>query len=303
MTTATLPDLGTRAGCLMQDWLDERKQLIGASESPTILGLGYEGENAYTLWAKKCGLIEDMPDREDLEWGREMQPVVLKMFQKKTGIQVRDLGEFTIVRHPTLKFIGATLDGIAETDDGLAVVESKNIGQYNAKEWDDDEPPLRVNVQIQHQMLAAGAQVGYAVACIGGRKLHWRKVQRNDKFIEVLIPKLAAFWQAVESKTPPEVDGSLATAKVLAKLHPEDSGETIVLPPESADWTAQLEQAKASIKAAEALKTDAENRIKAALGDATFGMLPDGSRWSWKSQDRAGYTVEPTTFRVLRKVK
>jgi hypothetical protein len=49
-----------------------------------------------------------------------------------------------------------------------------------------------------------------------------------------------------------------------------------------------------------------ENALKAAIGDATMGVLADGSGWSWKTQRR----VDPprmeervTEFRVLRRMK
>ncbi len=75
-----------------------------------------------------------------------------------------------------------------------------------------------------------------------------------------------------------------------------------MLPAEAADWTDEIEAAKEQIKSAEAMKTAAENRIKAALGDATFGLLPNGGLWSWKTQTRKEYVSPETTFRVLRRV-
>jgi predicted phage-related endonuclease len=107
----------------------------------------------------------------------------------------------------------------------------------------------------------------------------------------------------VQRQIPPDVDGSASTAKVLAKLHPEDDGSEVFLPAEAADWTDEIEAAKEQIKTAEVMKQAAENRLKAAIGDATFGLLPDGSRWSWKSQTRKSYVVEEATFRVLRRSK
>jgi len=57
------------------------------------------------------------------------------------------------------------------------------------------------------------------------------------------------------------------------------------------------------IKAAEAEKKGIENQIKAALGDAVFGYLPDGGGFSWKLQHRNSYTVEAADYRVLREIK
>lgn len=288
-----------------EEWLAARMSMIGASESPAILGEGYAEETAWTIWAKKTGLVQSsQDDAEHLEWGHAMQPVVLGMFEKRTGITVTDLGDFTILRHREYDWLGCTLDGLAEhTPDGRAVVEAKNIGQYNAKEWAEEETPLKVQIQIQHQIAVAEADVGYAVACVGGRKLEWRKVYRNDRFIKVMIKQLDEFWQCVLSKSPPaNIDGSAATAKIIAKLHPNDSGEEISLSDDAVHWWRRVERCRALSSAAEKLKGEAENKLKAALGDATFGLLPNGQLLSLKTQDRAGYTVQPTSYRVLRKV-
>lgn len=287
----------------LETWLAARRSMIGASESPAIVGCGYSDESPWTVWAKKTGLIDDTPDSELLWYGRKMQPITLERFTIETGIQVQDLGEFTIQRHQELPWLGCTLDGMGEDPAGLAVVEAKNIGHYGLEEWNAPEPPLRVQVQIQHQLAVTGLSVGYAVATVGGNKLRFRRIERNERFIGILIERLKAFWQCVETNTPPEVDGSAATARVLQLLHPDDSGETVSLPPEAAQWDADLKGAKAKVKELEELIRDRENRIKAELGSHTFGLLPDGGKFSFKTTERDGYEVKPTKYRTLRRLK
>jgi putative phage-type endonuclease len=287
-----------------EQWLAERLTGIGASESPSVLGIN-PYKSAFQLWAEKCGLAEpeDLSSNEAVEFGVRLEKPVAEAFADRTGRHVEMWPAYTVVRDPERSWMLCTPDARQETTDrGEGLLQVKTTSAFNAADW-ADEPPLYYQVQVQHELAVTGFDWGTIVVLIGGQRLRYFDVERNDKFIAALLPRLESFWAAVQSKTPPEVDGSLATAKVLAKLHPEDNGQTVTLPPESAEWTIQLEQAKATIKGAEAVKIECENRIKAALGDATFGLLPDGSRWSWKTQDRAGYTVEPTTFRVLRKVK
>lgn len=284
-------------------WLDERRQVIGASESPAILGYGYSNENAWTVWARKRGLIEDKPDNELLWYGRKMQPITLERFQIDTGIPVRDLGEFTIQRHPEYPWMGCTLDAAADLPEGLAVVEAKNVGHYSAKEWEADEPPIRVSIQIQHQLAVTGGVAGFAAATVGGNKLKFRRVERNDRFIDALTTKLAEFWELVLTNTPPAVDASEGCRAVISLLHPLDSGATVDLPPESTLWDAELQEATSRAKEIDAFITERENRIKLAIGDATFGALPDGGRYSFKHQDRREYTVAATSFRCLRRLK
>lgn len=284
-------------------WLAERRSIIGASESPTILGVGYSGASVLDLWAKKTGRLplDDGEENEFFEWGHAIQPVALRIFSKRTGMQVSDPGEFTVARHPSIPWLGATLDGIADTPEGLAVVECKNVGAYNSRDWEADEPPLRVNVQIQHQIEVAGATHGYAVACVGGNKLVWRRVNRDDRFIAVMLERLAEFWRLVETDTPPEVDGSEATSRTLARLYPDDTGAMTLLPDESDQWDAELVAVKAELKNLEERERLLKNRFAAALESATLGQTPGGVTYTYKQQTRKEYVCAASTFRVLRR--
>lgn len=284
----------------LESWLAERATFIGASESPAILGVGYSGESPMTIYERKINPVIEQIDREDFEWGHAIQPVTLKMFTRRTGIVVTDPGEFTVTRHKDYPFIAATLDGLAEVDGCRAVVEAKNVGHYNAHEWEGDEPPLRVIVQTHHQMAAADADVAYAAACVGGNKLRWMRIERNDQFIEQLIDKLVEFWDCVTNRRLPPVDGSLGTTKALGRLFPEDSGESLVLPAEADDWLLALDEARAEIKESEKREDELKNRFKALLGEATQGLLPSGRKVTWKTQQRKAYEVAASSARVFR---
>jgi len=127
---------------------------------------------------------------------------------------------------------------------------------------------------------------------------------RSEKLIPEIEAEVEHFWGLVESKTPPPIDGSEATARALKRLHPKDNGLEIALPEEAIGWVETWQDAKASVKAAEDVheirKKQAENNLKAAIGDNTFGRLPDGRRLTLKTTERAGYPVEPTSYRTLR---
>jgi hypothetical protein len=50
-------------------------------------------------------------------------------------------------------------------------------------------------------------------------------------------------------------------------------------------------------------KPKVEALLFGAFGDATYGILPDGTRLSLATQDRDGHVVEPYSFRSLKLVK
>ena len=230
--------------------------------------------------------------------------MILSEFAERTGFEVQDLGEFTIQRHASLPWMGATLDGFVEdTPDGPAVVEAKNVSQVNAADWSGEEPPLRTNVQVQHQMECCGARVAYVVGLIGGNRLTWKKVGRNQRFIDAMLPLLAAFWELVEKGIPPPVDGSGATRRILDALYPEDNGAAEALPPESDQWDDKLVRAKGRVKRLGTLIDYYENELRAAIAGATYGRTPAGVEYSLKTQTRAAHHVKESTFRVLRRCK
>lgn len=285
-----------------EQWLAERMTCIGASESPSVLGIN-PFKSAFQLWAEKTGFTEpdDLSGNEAVEFGIRLERPVAEAFAARTGRRVEMWPPFSLVRDAERHYVSCTPDAVQECNgrDSEGLLQIKTTSAFKAAEWADG-PPLYYQVQVQQELHVTGFTWGTIVVLIGGQKLRWFDVERNDRFIAALLPKLDAFWQSVMNKTPPEVDGSAATAKVLARLHPDDDGSEIILPDESANWTRTIEDAKAAIKAAEAEQVAAENKLKAALGSATFGMLPDGRIWSWKTQERAGYTVAPGKCRVLR---
>lgn len=287
-----------------EQWLQERMSCIGASDSPSVLGIN-PFKSAFQLWAEKTGFAEadDLSKNEAVEFGIRLERPVAEAFAERTGRRVEMWPPFSLVRDPQRPYVSCTPDAVQECERrGEGLVQIKTTSAYNAGDWTDG-PPLYYQVQVQQELHVTGYSWGTLVVLIGGQKLRWFDVERNDRFISALLPKLDDFWSLVQNQTPPEVDGSAATASVLAKLHPDDDGTEVLLPAEAAGWSDEIEAAKEQIKAAEAVRTAAENKLKAAIGDATFGLLPNGGLWSWKTQDRKGYVVEPTSFRVLRKIK
>jgi putative phage-type endonuclease len=284
-------------------WLDDRLTGIGASESPIVLGLS-PFKSLFQLWAEKTGEApRDDADNEPAEWGLRLERPICEAFAERTGRRVSLWPPYSLVRHEELHWLVATPDAVqTDANRGHGLVQIKTTSAFNAADWSDG-PPLFYQVQCQHELHVTGFEWGTLCVLIGGQKLRTYDYELNPKFIAALLPKLEAFWRSVVDRVPPPVDGSLATARVLARLHPYDNGETVMLPQDALEWTVQRQEAIEQIEAAEAIKTEMDNRLKAAIGDATFGLLADGSRWSWKTQNRRGYTVEPTTCRVLRKLK
>lgn len=295
-----------------EDWLNARSTFIGASESAAILGCGYAGQNALTVYASKLKPEESAIEAtEAMIVGSLIEPGLCRVFSHFADTDVLQDRPYRVRRLPWNQFIGATLDAFVPVDltkeDVLYPVELKNVSGTLMKQWSDENvAPLKFQVQCAHQMLVTGAPKAYLMGLIGGNKPVIRELHRNDEFIAVLQAKLIEFWGFVERRELPTdfIDwGSDATSDALITLHPDDNGQTVLMPAESVDWFEQLQLAKAKIKEADEIKTAAENRIKAAIGDNTFGLLPDGTRLSYKTQERKETVCKASRFRVLRVTK
>lgn len=284
-----------------QSWLAARRTCIGASESPAIFGVGYADQSPLTIWNDKVhghDEEEDSAKSEMFAVGKLMEPSLRSIFTYKTGLPCEAAGEFTLYRHDEYDFIGATLDAWTRDANGDAPVELKKI-DFLRDEWKDDNVPLKYQVQTSQQMLVTGTDHAYVFGLLGNQPAV-RLVRRNDRFIDALIAKLTEFWGYVQRREMPPVDDSAATARILAKLFPYGNGETR---PIEAAWLEGRRAAKAEIKAAAERLDACENKIKAAIGDATFGETPSGELVSWKEQHRDGYWVDECNFRVLRECK
>lgn len=286
------------------EWLASRQLSIGSSDAPPILGCGYSGENAHTVWARKVGIADSgLEDSDRLLCGRMLQDGICKILAHKTNYDIRPAGEFDTVRSEEYPFLSATIDAEIMGDPrGPGVCEIKNVDHFLMKQWAGGEPPLRVAVQLQHQLLVTGRSWGICGAVVGGNRPVWFEMERHERLIAVMLPILLEFWRHVEGRTPPPVDATAACASALKGMFPQDSGESVELPSEAATWFDELTAVKEAEKWLDKRRTLLENRIKASLGTSLKGTLADGRSFTWKTQV-ANYEPQPArqvVSRVLR---
>lgn len=285
-------------------WLERRQKGLGASDAPVVLGVSPH-KTPYQLWSEKVGLVEppDLSDREWIEWGQHLEPLIAKVYGERSGRNIKVWPQYGLIQHATRDWMLCTPDATqedGERDTGL--LQIKTTGAFRAKEW-EDEPPLYYQVQVQHELEVTGTQWATLAVLVGGQKLLWFDVERNEKFITAMVEAEEEFWRRVVEEDPPEVDESPDTSKLLFKLHPQDNGEAVALPPPAAIWDEELVTVKGQLKELESQRRLLENRIKAAIGDATWGVLQDGARYSYKTQttNYSAKEASTATFRILRK--
>jgi putative phage-type endonuclease len=289
-----------------ESWLEAREPLITASDAATVLGLN-PWDTPLQLALRKRGEIPAKTETEAMRMGHVMQPVIAKLYADETTRPIVEVGDFTIHTCDAFPFAGATLDyqtgATLPGTDGFGALECKNVGARLADQWEEGAP-LYVQVQLQFQLAVAGLSWGSVAALLGGSRFVWMDYEVNDRFTAHMMGKVEVFHAAIRNGNLPEA--TAADSDALRLLYPDHvEAKVVELPGEALDLDVAIAAAKASISSAEKMQSAAENKIKAMIGDAEFGVLPDGGRWSWKSSTRH-YQPSPAKdvpTRTLRRLK
>lgn len=278
-------------------WLARRRLGFGASQAAAIVGKD-PSRGPFALYAEMVGHeLPSIADRPEIRLGQAAEPIVAALYAEQTGRVVGPGGvHLRSIERPLFL---ATLDGTVEIDGATVPLEIKTTGVWRAEEWQDG-PPARPYWQVLAQMLVTGARKASIAALIWPRVV-WCDVERDDAAIGHLIRCAEELWSRIERRDPPPPDPSPATRAALAAMYPGDTGATVVLPGALVEVSDRLDAAKAAKREIEKQIDADEASIKAALGNASLGILPDRSSWSWKQQTRRAFVTPESTSRVLRR--
>lgn len=255
------------------EWLLDRRRGIGGSDVSTILGLN-KWKSAYQLWLEKTGQVElDHTNSEPAYWGNVLEEVVAKEFQERTGLKVRRRNQ--VFEHPLHPFLRANID--RDVVGEKAILECKTANQYLAKEWEGDEIPISYLCQVQHYMNVMNYDHAYIAVLIGGQKFIWKRIERDQKLIDMITERLVEFWETniIEGVEPP-IDGSKAASDFLNERYSEEGKEEVRLPESFDELIRYRDEMKESEKIIKEEIAQLENRIKSEMGkrDAVIGITP-----------------------------
>ena len=291
-----------------EQWLMRRREGVGASEVAAILGFD-PSRDALSVYAEKIGVLE-VEETPLMRWGKRVEDAIAEGYAEETGRLVTNPGAFEIARHPDLPILGATLDRETEGCErspapakGKGALEIKAVNAFAASEW-KEEPPLHNQIQLQIQIGCKGLAWGSLSALIGGLKIAWQDIARNQAFLDFALPEIESFWLCVKRREPPVVkEAKAATWDAIKALYPSDNGLGVVLPEDALGIVTEWEQYRAVRLESAKREDNAKAQLLQLIGPAASGLLPDGRALTLKTSSRDGYTVQPTTFRTLRLVK
>jgi len=290
-----------------EEWLKHREADVTASVAGALLGI-HEYVTPYALWALKTGrLAADPEESEPMQRGRLLEPVAIQLMREEhpewkieqPGIYLRD----------TEARIGATPDCLVTCPKrGLGNVQIKSVeASIFRKKWHTDdgmlEPPLWIVVQSIIEAALSGAQWAAVAPLVVsyGLEMPIIEIPLHAGIMDRLRNAVADFWQMVADNKEPDPDYGRDGA-TIARLYEADHGTEVDL---SSDnhlpiLIDERDALKAEIKDREERVKEIDTEFKAKIGDNATAYLAGGRRVSWKTQNRKGSTVEPTSFRVLR---
>jgi putative phage-type endonuclease len=263
------------------EWLNFRRCGIGGSDVAVICGLS-KYKSVLQLWMEKTGQLEPEEAGEAAYWGNVMEPIIRNEFANRTGFKVDTIN--SMLKHPEHAFMLANVDGIVINKDGRkSIFEAKTASAYKAEQWEDDKIPEEYMLQIQHYMAVTGFKSTFIAAIIGGNQFIYKKIERDDELIDMIIQLEYNFWESVVNNEPPAPDGSESCINLLSRLYPTaDSKSKIILPDEALQLVEQFNDAKEHEKYYTELKDAAANQLKAMLGENETGIINDITV-SWKN--------------------
>lgn len=205
------------------EWLELRKNKIGASDAPIILG-DSPWKTPYQLWEEKLGLRPQPSMNDAMRRGHELEPIARQAYNDHTGNCV----EPEVLFHKEHEWMMASLDGVSL--DRSIVVEIKCPGEKDHQAASDGKVPDKYYAQLQHQLAVINLNLLHYFSYRDG-DFHLIVVERDEKYIENLYSEEVDFWKKMQDFQPPELsnrdyvqkkdEGWLQTAQNWASVSTE----------------------------------------------------------------------------------
>jgi predicted phage-related endonuclease len=177
-----------------------RRFFIGGSDARIIMGSNEQA--LIRLWREKRGEVEpeDLSGNLVVQLGVATEELNRRWYEANTGQVVTDIQKK--VRHPVLRWMGATLDGRVEGSD--AVFESKFMLPWSFSEQAAAEKYMP---QLQHNMWVVAVRSAVLSVITGGGKWVEILAHADPLYQHLIVTAERKFWRCVESGEQPTVFG------------------------------------------------------------------------------------------------
>jgi predicted phage-related endonuclease len=178
----------------------DRRYFVGGSDARVIMG--NDEAALIRLWREKRGEIEpeDLSGNLVVQLGLATEELNRRWYEVNTGQVVTDIQKK--VRHPALRWMGATLDGRVQGSD--AVFEAKFMLPWS---FSEEAAAGKYMPQLQHNMFAVAARTAVLSVITGGGKWVEILAHADPLYQHLIVTAERKFWRCVESGEQPQLFG------------------------------------------------------------------------------------------------
>ena len=179
----------------------DRRLFVGGSDARVIMGA--DEAALLRLWQEKRGEIEseDLSGNLVVQLGFVTEALNRNWYERNTGQTVECVQHR--LRHPVLRWMGATLDGIVAGSG--AVFEAKFMLPWSFSEEAAAEKHM---AQLQHNMWVTNSRLAALSVITGGGKWVEIKISADPLYQHLLLTAEKKFWRCVGSGEPPRLLGA-----------------------------------------------------------------------------------------------
>ena len=177
-----------------------RRNFVGGSDARTIMGT--DESRLIRLWREKRGEIqpEHLDDILIVQLGTATEDLNRRWYERNTGYIVTKVQRH--VRHPVLKWMGATLDGFIGPSN--AVFEAKFMLPWTFTEEGAADKHM---AQLQHNMWVTNARSAVLSIITGGGKWVEMTIHADPLYQHLLLTAEKKFWRCVQNGEQPRLFG------------------------------------------------------------------------------------------------
>ncbi|WP_067819846.1 YqaJ viral recombinase family nuclease [Actinomadura kijaniata] len=179
-------------------WLQLRRQGLGGSDIAAICGLN-PYTSALAVYHDKRGELPYEGESQAARWGRRLEEVIAQGWSEETGIPVHHSPG--MLAHLDLPWMLANPDRTFG-EGRLKILEIKNRSAWQDADWQHGVPDGPA-LQLQWYLAVTGAEFGAVAALVGGNRLRYHYLDRDQALIDDLIKIAERFWADVQAGRPP----------------------------------------------------------------------------------------------------
>lgn len=266
------------------EWLAKRRTGISGTDVSAILGIN-PWASALDVWLDKRGQAEPREESMAMRMGNLLEPVVAQLYAEETGATLVEPG---FLRHKARDWHIGTPDRLsinAEHEFAHTLIEIKTA--RSDREWGEpgtDQIPRHYLTQVAWYLALTELQVAHVAVLFSGNDYRRYEIQRDHDLEEVLLERCEAFWRGnVLGGHMPALDGSDSATRYVAQRFPRNVAPLRTATDEERELARRLATARAATAAAEREQAEAENLLKAAIGEAEGLDLGDLGKITWKA--------------------